>query len=145
MISGPIGLPLVGHVPFIDVKNVGRSCKKLGQKYGDIFSLFMGTRPVVVLNSWPLIKEAFDKKEFSGRPNMFSGTFFQKGKLGVSTTEGEPWEAQRNFLFEFIQNLVKGKGSQGFQDLVMDEVSDMKTELAKKVFSEKKKKNRFQY
>ena len=103
----------------------------------------MGTRPVVVLNSWPLIKEAFDKKEFSGRPNMFSGTFFQKGKLGVSTTEGEPWEAQRNFLFEFIQNLVRGKGSQGFQDLVMDEVSDMKTELAKKVFSEKK--NRFQY
>ena len=79
---GPIGLPFVGHIPFMDVKNLGRSCKKLGQKYGDIFSLFMGTRPVVILNSWTLIKEAFAKKEFSGRPNMFSGTFFQKGKLG---------------------------------------------------------------
>jgi hypothetical protein len=35
-----------------------------------------------VLNSYPLIKEAFSRKEFSGRPNMFSGTFFQKGKTG---------------------------------------------------------------
>jgi hypothetical protein len=72
----------VGHIPFIDVKNVGRSCKKLGNKYGDIFSIFLGTRPVVVLNSWKLIKEAFSMREFSGRPNMFSGTFFQKGKTG---------------------------------------------------------------
>ena len=40
------------------------------------------SRTVVVLNSYPLIKEAFSKKEFSGRPNMFSGTFFQKGKTG---------------------------------------------------------------
>jgi hypothetical protein len=39
-------------------------------------------RKVVVLNSYPLIKEAFSRKEFSGRPNMFSGTFFQKGKTG---------------------------------------------------------------
>ena len=51
----------------------------------------------------------------------------------MSTTEGEPWEAQRNFLHQHLLNLVKGKGSQGFHDLIMDEVNDMKTELAKKV------------
>ena len=80
--SGPIGLPFVGHIPFIDAKNVGRSCRKLGKKYGDIFSIFLGTKPVVILNSWPVIKEAFGRKEFNGRPNMFSGTFYQKGKTG---------------------------------------------------------------
>ena len=157
IILGPIGLPLLGHIPFMDIKNVGRSCKRLGRKYGDIFSLFLGTKPVVVLNSWPLIKEAFSKKEFSGRPGMFSGTFFQKGKtgnvstwfqskicrkshnfilfyyLGISTTEGEPWESQRNFLHNYLMNLTKGKGSQGFHELIMDEVSDMKMELSKKV------------
>ena len=62
--------------------------------------------------------------------NKIQYHFFFKG---VSTTEGEPWEAQRNFLHDYIQNLVAGKGSQGFHDLVMDEVSDMKTELSKKV------------
>nr|AKH03499.1 cytochrome P450 3029B1 [Paracyclopina nana] len=130
---GPIGLPLVGHIPFIDAKNVGRSCKKLGKKYGDIFSIFLGTKPVVVLNSWPVIKEAFSKKEFSGRPGMFSGTFFQKGQTGICTTEGEAWEAQRTFFHDHLQNMVKGKGSQGFHDIIMDEVHDIRTELAKKV------------
>jgi hypothetical protein len=33
-------------------------------------------------------QEAFDKEEFSGRPGNFSGTFFQKGKTGITTTEG---------------------------------------------------------
>ena len=45
----------------------------------------VGTKPLVVLNSWPLIKEAMAKKEFSGRPNIFSGTFFQKGRTGTSS------------------------------------------------------------
>ena len=52
---------------------------------------------------------------------------------GVSTTEGEPWEVQRNFLHTHLLNLVKGKGSQGFHDIIMDEVSDLKMELRKKV------------
>ncbi len=46
------------------------------------FACLIDSRTVVVLNSYPLIKEAFSRKEFSGRPNMFSGTFFQKGKTG---------------------------------------------------------------
>ena len=58
---------------------------------------------------------------------------FKFAILGVSTTEGEPWEAQRNFLHSHLLNLVKGKGSQGFHDIIMDEVSDLKMELSKKV------------
>ena len=42
----------------------------------------VGTKPLVILNSWPLIKEAMAKKELAGRPSIFSGTFFQKGKTG---------------------------------------------------------------
>jgi hypothetical protein len=36
----------------------------------------------------PSSQEAFEKEEFSGRPGNFSGTFFQKGKTGITTTEG---------------------------------------------------------
>ena len=42
----------------------------------------VGMKPLVVLNSWSAIKEAMAMKELSGRPGMFSGTFFQKGKTG---------------------------------------------------------------
>jgi hypothetical protein len=39
-------------------------------------------------NRFSLSQEAFEKEEFSGRPGNFSGTFFQKGKTGITTTEG---------------------------------------------------------
>ena len=75
------------------------SFKKLSQKYGDIFSIFIGQTLVVVLNSYEIIKEAFAKTEFAGRPGNFSGTFFQKGKTGITTTEGKHWNIQREFLY----------------------------------------------
>ena len=55
--------------------------------------------------------------------------------LGISTTEGEVWENQRNFLHQQILNLVNGKKSQGFHDIIMDEVHDIKMEFSKKVSS----------
>jgi cytochrome P450 len=64
---------------------------------------------------------------------MFSGTFFQKGKTGVSTTEGEHWEQQRNFFHSHLVELVDGKGAEGFHDVIMDEVQDMKRSLAARV------------
>ena len=76
-------MPLVGYLPFLDVPNMGRSFRRISQRYGDVFSIMVGTQPLIVLNTWPDIKEAMSKKEFAGRPNIFSGTFFQKGKTGM--------------------------------------------------------------
>ena len=72
---------MVGYIPFLDPKNLARSFKRLGKRYGDVFSIFLGTKPVVILNNYDVIKEAFGKMELSGRPTIFSGTFFQKGKV----------------------------------------------------------------
>ena len=82
---GPIGFPLVGYLPLLDVNNLGRSFQRISKRYGDIFSIMVGMKPLVVLNSWSAIKEAMAMKELSGRPGMFSGTFFQKGKTGRNT------------------------------------------------------------
>nr|APH81372.1 cytochrome P450 CYP3029B2 [Tigriopus kingsejongensis] len=130
---GPLSLPLIGYVPFLDVRNMGRGFDKLSKRYGDIFSVFLGKAPCVVLNSYPMIMEAFSMKEFSGRPSIFSGTFFQKGKIGITTTEGTNWELQRNFFHNHMVELVQGKGTLGFQDLILDEVHDLKMDLAKRV------------
>ena len=90
------------------MRNLGRSFKRLAARHGEVFSVFVGAKPVVVLSSFDSIRDAFERREFSGRPNMYHGTFFQKGKSGVSTTEGELWEAQRTFLHERMVN-VNGK------------------------------------
>ena len=76
------------------------------RKFGEIFSLFVGRTPVVVLNNYETIKKCFDKVEFSGRPGNFSGTFFQKGRTGISTTEGKYWKSQREFLMEHLNHLT---------------------------------------
>ena len=113
--AGPISLPFFGSALFLDVRNLGKSFKWLGSRYGDVFSLFIGRKPCVVLNSYPVIREAFALPELNGRPGMFSGTFFQKGKDGIITSEGEQWQAQREFFHQRMVDLVKGKGTQGFQ------------------------------
>ncbi len=69
----------------------------------------------MVLNTYPVIKEALSKPEFNGRPAIFSGTFFQKGKSGIVTTEGSAWQAQRDFFHQRMVDIAKGKGMQGFQ------------------------------
>jgi cytochrome P450 len=130
---GPLSLPLLGSVLFLDVRNLGKSFKRLGNRYGDIFSIFIGTKPAVVLNSYPIIKEAFSMPEFNGRPAAFSGTFFQKGTTGICTTEGKVWEGQRTFFHERMVDLVKGKGMEAFQDVILDEIHDLKMDLGKMV------------
>ena len=130
---GPPSLPLLGYVPFLDVRNLARSFNRLSRRYGDVFSIFLGTTPCVIINSYPLIKEAFEKKEFSGRPDIYSGTFFQKGRSGVSTTEGPHWETQRAFFHEHMIEQARGKGSVGFRDVIMDEVYELQRELSKVV------------
>ena len=42
--AGPLRVPLLGSVLFIDVRNLGKSFKRLGAKYGDIFSIFIGRK-----------------------------------------------------------------------------------------------------
>lgn len=50
------------------------------------------------------------RPEFAGRPGNFSGTFFQKGKTGITTTEGKHWARQRAFLVQHLQTLTSSKG-----------------------------------
>merc|ERR1712123_121631 len=128
---GPTNIPLIGSLLYVDVRNLSKSFSKLSKKYGDIFSLFVGRTPVVVINSYELIKSTFERMEFSGRPGNFSGTFFQKGKTGISTTEGKHWKAQREFLIGHLEHLT-GAGPKALEDVVLDEVTDLKMGFAKK-------------
>merc|ERR1712198_71521 len=128
---GPINIPILGSLLYVDVRNLTKSFTKLSKKYGDIFSLFVGRTPVVVLNNHELIKSSFERMEFAGRPGNFSGTFFQKGKTGITTTEARHWSTQREFLMKHLESLT-GPGAKALEDVVLDEVTDLKMGFAKK-------------
>ena len=70
---GPgFALPLLGHLHLLD-KDPRAQFRAWRHQYGDVFSLYMGRRLVVVLNGFPVIKEALVKfaDVFSERPHMF--------------------------------------------------------------------------
>jgi len=71
---GPgFALPLLGHLHLLD-KDPRAQFRAWRQQYGDVFSLYMGGRLVVVLNGFPVIKEALVKfaDVFSDRPHIFT-------------------------------------------------------------------------
>ncbi|KAK6170816.1 hypothetical protein SNE40_019118 [Patella caerulea] len=72
---GPLGVPLLGYLPFFG-RYPHLTFSKLREKYGDIFSVKMGSFPAVVINGKDLIKEAFVGRgdDFSGRPRFYSNT-----------------------------------------------------------------------
>ncbi|XP_072464301.1 cytochrome P450 2F2-like isoform X2 [Notamacropus eugenii] len=66
---GPRPLPLLGNLLQLRSRDMLASLTKLSQEYGPIFTVHLGTRPVVVLSGYEAVKEALVDKadEFSGR------------------------------------------------------------------------------
>ncbi|XP_033744217.1 cytochrome P450 2H1-like [Pecten maximus] len=59
-----------------------RTFRKLRKKYGDIFSIRVGTQLLVVLNGYDVIKDALFNRaeEFSDRDNNFMNRILEKGR-----------------------------------------------------------------
>ncbi|XP_060065189.1 cytochrome P450 2B4-like [Ylistrum balloti] len=67
---GPRGYPLVGNFPLFLSGSKTKLFEQLRQSYGDVFSLQLGSRRMVVINGYETLKEAFVKRAdvFSDRP-----------------------------------------------------------------------------
>lgn len=65
---GPWGLPILGSLPFIK-GDLHLYYQDLAYKYGSFFSTRLGSQLIVVLSDYKLIRDAFRKEEFTGRPN----------------------------------------------------------------------------
>lgn len=64
---GPWGLPILGSLPFLK-GDLHLHYRDLTHKYGSLFSTRLGSQLVVVLSDYKLIRDAFRKEEFTGRP-----------------------------------------------------------------------------
>lgn len=64
---GPWGPPVVGYLPFLGVRH--KTFLTLARHYGTLFSARIGNQLTVVLSDYKLIREAFRREEFTGRPS----------------------------------------------------------------------------
>ncbi|XP_022095211.1 cytochrome P450 2U1-like [Acanthaster planci] len=110
---GPVGWPVVGSALQLKGQPLHEAFTILAKQYGSIFSLYLGTSLVVVLNDAISIQEALIKQadSFSGRkvPEAVKRSFPMKGTILFGT--GEDWHALRRFTVASMRNLGVGKNN----------------------------------
>ncbi|KAL8573101.1 hypothetical protein ACOMHN_027361 [Nucella lapillus] len=107
---GPgLALPVLGHFHLLQ-KDPRGQFRAWRRQYGDVFSLYMGRRLMVVLNGHRAIREALVKQAdvFSDRPDPSVFDLVTKSK-GVGDTSGPLWKAQRKVTLEILKHLGMGK------------------------------------
>ncbi|MGH7998644.1 MAG: cytochrome P450 [Brasilonema sp.] len=95
---GPQGLPIVGNLPLLSkYKHQHQALTDLAKKYGDVFQIRIGVRPVVVLNGLETLRQALLKQQvdFAGRPNFYTLQAVFQGRAIGARDYGLLWKRHR--------------------------------------------------
>nr|XP_048284613.1 cytochrome P450 2B2-like isoform X1 [Myodes glareolus] len=127
---GPRPLPLVGNLLQMDKGGLLNSFMQLREKYGDVFTVHLGPRPVVMLCGTEAIREALvDQAEaFSDRGTI---ALFEPivQTYGVVFASGERWKTLRRFSLATMKNF--GMGKQSVEEQIQEEARRLVEELRK--------------
>uniref|UniRef100_A0A8C0XM62 Cytochrome P450 n=2 Tax=Castor canadensis TaxID=51338 RepID=A0A8C0XM62_CASCN len=113
---GPMPLPVLGNLLHVDFYNTPYSFYKLKGRFGNVFSLQLGWRPVVVLNGLAAVREALVNRseDTADRPPMPVNEHLGLGprSKGVVMAPYEAsWKEQRRFSVSTLRNFGLGKKS----------------------------------
>lgn len=112
-LPGPKPLPIIGNVlemgsrPYL-------SLTAMSKRYGDVFQIQIGMRPVVVLSGSETLRQALIKQgdEFAGRPDLYSFRFINDGKsLAFSTDQTGVWRARRKLAYSALRSFSTLEGT----------------------------------
>ncbi|XP_076251776.1 cytochrome P450 18a1 [Rhynchophorus ferrugineus] len=126
---GPWGLPVFGSL--LKIKgDLHLFYRDLTHKYGSLISARLGSQLIVVLSDYKMIRDAFRKEEFTGRPNT-EFTNILEG-YGVINTQGKLWKDQRRFLHDGLRHFgmsYLGSRKAQMEKRIVSEVDDFLTIL----------------
>ncbi|GBL95320.1 Cytochrome P450 2J6 [Araneus ventricosus] len=114
---GPVGLPFVGYLPFLG-KEPHKTFWNMRKKYGDIISVYLGSKYTIILNEYNVAKEVLSHPGSLDRgPDIFK----HLDNVGFIIENGAPWVEQRRFTMTAAKDLGLGKEYWGI--LIMEELS----------------------
>jgi len=113
---GPVPWPVLGNLLQVDLGNMPYSLYKLQNRYGDVFSLQMAWKPMVVINGLKAMKEMLLTcgEDTADRPPVpiFEYLGVKPGSQGVVLAPyGPEWREQRRFSVSTLRNFGLGKKS----------------------------------
>ncbi|KAH9489495.1 Cytochrome P450 2C3 [Bulinus truncatus] len=108
----------------------GSQFKKWHKQCGDIFSVYMGPKMMVVLNGYDLIKETLMKRgeDFSDRPFNVMDIITKQPGVGIGGSSGHVWKEQRAVSLHILRNF--GFGGNILAERIQEEVSHYLRHLA---------------
>ncbi|NXM62697.1 CP2CK protein, partial [Illadopsis cleaveri] len=132
MPPGPASLPILGNLLQVKPSNLAKTLQKLSEEYGSVFTVHLGSDPVVVLYGHDVVKEALVDRadEFAARGHMPIGDRANNG-LGIIFSNYEPWLEVRRFSLTTLRNFGMGKRSieeriQEESDYLLEEINKTK-------------------
>ncbi|KAM8920905.1 cytochrome P450 2C20-like [Pelodytes ibericus] len=120
---GPTPLPLVGNILQGSTK-LYDSYRKFHKQYGPVFTIWMGTSPVVVLCGYEVTKDALinNSKQFSFRGSLPISERLANG-YGIICTNGDAWQQIRRFTLTTLRNF--GMGDISIEQRIQEEASHL--------------------
>ncbi|XP_062250673.1 cytochrome P450 2J6-like [Platichthys flesus] len=126
---GPWALPVVGNIFTVDHSRTHESLTELGRRYGDVFSLRMGSEWMVVLNRYEVLKEALVTQgdSLAERPALPLPVESCNG-LGLVFSESHIWRPQRRFALSTLRHF--GLGKRSLEPVIRDEFTHCAKEFS---------------
>ncbi|XP_046311728.1 cytochrome P450 2B4 [Marmota monax] len=127
---GPRPLPFLGNLLQMDRRGLLNSFLRLREKYGDVFTVYLGPRPVVMLCGTEAIREALvdQAEDFSGRGKIAMVDPIFQG-YGVIFANGERWKTLRRFSLATMRDF--GMGKRSIEERIQEEAQCLVEELRK--------------
>ncbi|XP_056393972.1 cytochrome P450 2F2-like [Hyla sarda] len=125
---GPKALPFLGNLHQLDTKYLVKSLQELSNKYGPVFTIYLGPQPNVVLFGYKAVKEALVEQadNFSGRGDFPAVYRFTQGN-GIAFSNGEKWKVLRRFALVTLRNF--GMGKRSVEERIQEEAQFMLEEF----------------
>ncbi|XP_006879913.1 PREDICTED: cytochrome P450 2E1-like [Elephantulus edwardii] len=126
---GPFPLPILGNLFQIELKDIPKSFTRLAERYGPVFTVYLGSRRVVVVHGYKAVKEVLlqHKNEFSGRGEIPAFHIFKN--RGIIFNNGPTWKDTRRFSLTILRDY--GMGKQGNEQRIQKEAHFLLEELKK--------------
>ncbi|KAM4642644.1 cytochrome P450 2G1-like [Discoglossus pictus] len=128
---GPTPLPVFGN--FFQIRNgeLVKSLLELSEKYGEVYTIYLGSRPVVVVTGYKTVKEVLVDRgdEFLARGEVPSLDTYYRNYGVVFTSNMERWRELRRFSLTALKDF--GMGKRSIEDRIHEESIFMVDELKK--------------